>query len=132
MQEPHKKILCVDDDLDDNLLIKQSLEKYSTVCIQQAFSGEEALRILRENESNRDLPGLIIMDMNMPVMDGRKTIEAIKTDISLKEIPIIVFTTGMVPKEEDYLISNKIEAIIKPVSWTGYQEVAKKILTYCE
>jgi len=54
------------------------------------------------------------MDINMPVMDGKKTIESIKKDDQLKNIPLVVFSTSLKTLDEEYIKKQNIEALTKP------------------
>jgi CheY-like chemotaxis protein len=127
-----KKILCVDDDHDDCFLLRKSIQQLSDIVVENAYHGEEALKVLENQKLSGDLPSLIIMDINMPVMDGIKTIESIKKDDQLKNIPLVVFSTSLKTLDEEYIKKRNIEALTKPLEWSSYKEIAKKLLTYCE
>jgi CheY-like chemotaxis protein len=127
-----KKILCVDDDHDDCFLLQKSIQQLSDIVIENAYDGEEALKVLENQKLSGDLPCLIVMDINMPVMDGIKTIESIKKDDQLKNIPLVVFSTSLKTLDEEYIKKQNIEALTKPLDWSSYKEIANKLLTYCE
>jgi CheY-like chemotaxis protein len=127
-----KKILFVDDDHDDCFLIQKSIQQLSDIVVENAYDGEEALRVLENQKLSGDLPRLIVMDINMPLMDGIKTIESIKKDDQLKNIPLVVFSTSLKTLDEEYIKKQNIEALTKPLEWSSYKEIAKKLLTYCE
>jgi CheY-like chemotaxis protein len=84
-------ILYADDDKDDRDLLAEALEQIdpSISCIT-AHDGKEALNILQENKT---LPDYIFLDVNMPVMDGKKCLTELKKDSKLKNIPVIIFST---------------------------------------
>ncbi|MDT5043871.1 MAG: hypothetical protein QOE51_4856 [Actinoplanes sp.] len=91
------EILVVDDDDADALMISEALETTDTdTMVRRVADGREALDYLRRvgqfAEANR--PDLILLDLNMPRMDGRETLEAIKTDDELKAIPVVILTTS--------------------------------------
>ena len=127
-----KKILCVDDDHDDCLLLRESIQRLSDVVVENAFNGEKALEVLENQKLSGDLPCLIVIDINMPLMNGIKTIESIKKDEQLKNIPVVVFSTSLKTLDEEYIKKQNIEAFTKPLEWSFYKEIAKKLLTYCE
>lgn len=127
-----KKILCVDDDHDDCFLLQKSIQQLSDIVVENAYDGEEALGVLENQKLSGDLPCLIVMDINMPLMDGIKTIESIKKDEQLKNIPVVVFSTSLKTLDEEYIKKQNIEAFTKPLEWSLYKEIAKKLLTYCE
>jgi CheY-like chemotaxis protein len=84
-------ILYADDDKDDRDLLSEALEQIdpSISCIT-AHDGKEALSILQEN---RTLPDYIFLDVNMPVMDGKKCLTELKKNSKLKNIPVIIYST---------------------------------------
>ena len=129
MNDP-KSILCVDDDPDDLILIRNSINKLSDVNIESARNGKLALAILVKRKVSKSLPSLIVMDINMPILDGNKMLKAIKEDDDLKNIPIVVFTTMAKTTNLQYVKSQKIETIAKPTDWDSYEAVAKKIPGY--
>lgn len=91
------EILVVDDDDADALMITEALAGAdSDSTVRRVVDGREALDYLRRAgkfaDANR--PDLILLDLNMPRMDGRETLEAIKTDDDLKAIPVVILTTS--------------------------------------
>jgi CheY-like chemotaxis protein len=86
MEEGKKKILVVDDDPDIRLFLGFSLKKAGYEVLQAA-NGAKALEVLREHA-----PDLIITDAMMPVLDGYGLIQAVKSETSSREIPILMLT----------------------------------------
>jgi CheY-like chemotaxis protein len=91
------QILVVDDDDADALMIEEALdsgEMHTTV--NRVADGREALDYLHRVEPYADAhrPDLILLDLNMPRMDGRETLAAIKNDDALKAIPVVILTTS--------------------------------------
>jgi two-component system response regulator len=119
------KILLVEDDLGDQKLIKTSLahQKISNELFI-AQNGEDALDYLsrgKASDSDYPLPGLILLDLNMPGMGGKEFLRRIKADDQLDTIPVVILTTS--DSEQDILESYKLHAsgyIKKPVSLQGF------------
>jgi len=93
-------------------------------------NGEEALAFLRRQAPYADAvrPDVILLDLNLPVKDGRETLQEIKTDDNLKRIPVVVLTISK--KEEDILRSYKLHAncyITKPLTFERFIEIVKSI-----
>jgi two-component system response regulator len=93
-------ILIVDDDAGDRLLMRRCLAKggfgRNLVIVT---NGEEALHYLRRQGSysslaGQDLPSLILLDLNMPKVDGMQVLREMQEDITLKAIPVVIFTTS--------------------------------------
>jgi CheY-like chemotaxis protein len=91
------QILVVDDDDADALMISEALEGSETrASVERVADGREALDYLRREGTyaQASRPDLILLDLNMPRMDGRETLEAIKSDERLKAIPVVILTTS--------------------------------------
>ncbi len=90
-------ILLVEDDPGDIVLTKEALKNgriYNALDVVE--DGERALKFLRREAPYSDAtrPDLILLDLNMPRMDGRETLEHIKADPALRAIPVVVLTTS--------------------------------------
>ncbi|MES1161072.1 MAG: response regulator [Bacteroidota bacterium] len=129
MQEIH--ILLVDDNEGDILLTREALEEAKIVNrISVAYDGMEAIRFLRGASpfAHRDTPDLILLDINLPKMDGKEVLGIIKSDPELRRIPVIMLTTSS--SEKDILASYDNHAncyITKPVDLERFMEVVRTI-----
>jgi CheY-like chemotaxis protein len=124
-------ILCVDDDEDDLLLIKEIIESQGhSLEIREAGNGWDALNFLQSSLQRNQLPCLIIMDMNMPRMDGKQAISKIKENEELAKIPIVVFTTSSNTTHQKYFESQGIRFITKPFDYKVFMEEIIKFLSY--
>lgn len=86
-------VLVVEDSMDDFEATQRAFRKAGlSSSIEHVTSGEDALSYLKIN--NNSWPSLILLDLNMPGMGGRKTLELIKKDDALKDIPVVVLTTS--------------------------------------
>jgi len=84
--------MLVDDDEDDREIFLMIVSKaHPTLTISIATNGEDALQQL-QNATN--LPDMIFLDLNMPLMNGRELMQALKADVRLKRIPTIILTTS--------------------------------------
>lgn len=130
-------ILMADDDPDDCLMAKEALEESRLANdVHFVADGEELLEYLRhsgkyaEPESS-PVPGLILLDLNMPRKDGREALKEIKQDPDLRRIPIVVLTTSKA--EEDICRTYELGVnsfIVKPVSFEGLIDVMKTLCKY--
>ena len=125
-----KPILLVEDDKVDAMTVKRSLrEIHVTNQIDLAANGEEALQYLRV--SQHTLPCIILLDLNMPKMNGIEFLEIIKNDPGFKKIPVIVLTTSK--NEQDKIESFNLGVagyMIKPVDYQQFVDVVKTIDLY--
>ena len=124
-------ILLIEDNPGDALLVQKAFELGRIANeIYTVTNGEEALDFLRRESTYRDVPrpDLIILDLNMPKMDGRELLGIIKSDPDLLSIPVIVMTTSDL--EQDIINSYKQHVncyITKPVQVREFLEVIKAI-----
>jgi CheY-like chemotaxis protein len=129
MQPIH--ILLVDDNEGDILLTREALEEASIINrISIAYDGMEAISFLKERPpfGNNPLPDLILLDINLPKMDGKEVLGIIKSDPDLRRIPVIMLTTSS--SENDILASYDNYAncyITKPVDLDRFIDVVKTI-----
>ena len=129
MQEIH--ILLVDDNEGDVLLTKEALEEAKIVNrISVAYDGMQALSFLKKEPPFKDQesPDLILLDINLPRMDGTEVLSIIKSDPELKRIPVIMLTTSS--SERDIITSYDNYAncyITKPVDLERFMDVVRTI-----
>lgn len=127
-----KIILHIDDDPDDRLLVNQALNTINPyIVLHQAPNGKMALDFLARAKRIGELPSLIIMDMNMPVMSGNDIYREIKKDTGLSNIPIAIFTTSRDIRDVDYWKKENVIMITKPGNFKELIEKLKNILAYC-
>ena len=130
-------ILLADDDADDRMMAAEALEE-SRLANDVRFveDGEELIDYLRRNgkyqaAGSAPRPGLILLDLNMPKMDGREALREIKADPELRSIPVIVLTTSKA--EEDIYRTYDLGVnsfITKPVNFEQLVIVMKALGKY--
>src|SRR6201996_3146435 len=124
-------ILLVDDNEGDILLTREALEECKIVNqISIAHDGIQAVNFLRKEPpyEDTDMPDLILLDINLPKMDGTEVLSIVKTDPDLKRIPVIMLTTSSA--EKDILASYDNYAncyITKPVDLDRFMDVVRTI-----
>lgn len=123
-------ILIVEDSEDDFDATRRAFLKANLRNpIEHALSGEEALTYLRSPTNAK--PGIILLDLNMPGLDGRKTLEIIKQNHDLKKIPVVILTTSN--DERDVKACYELGAntyIQKPVDFDGLIAAIKQLKEY--
>lgn len=130
------KILLAEDDPDDRLLLQEALiEGRLANQLTYVEDGEELLDYLyrrgKYGDGSASRPGLILLDLNMPRLDGREALRVIKADPELRQIPVVVLTTSKA--EEDVLRSYDLGAnsfITKPVTFQSMVDLMRILGRY--
>ncbi|KAB7624135.1 response regulator [Alkalilimnicola sp. S0819] len=130
-------ILCADDDEDDRLMTREAFEE-SRIANDLRFvhDGVELLQYLRRegpyaDPSQSPRPGLVLLDLNMPRLDGREALAQIKADPALREIPVVVMTTSDAEVDVDYVYRiGGNSYITKPVSFEGMVQAVRRLDEY--
>jgi len=125
------EVLLVEDDPGDVLMTKEAFEDYKlSNQLHVVNDGAEAMDFLRREGAHADAPrpDLVLLDLNLPRMDGREVLQAIKSDPALASIPVVVLTTS--EAEEDVLRSYDLHAnayVTKPVDFDRFIQVVRQI-----
>ena len=124
-----KTILIVEDDEVDVMTIKRAMKEiHVTNPVEVRWNGEEALEYL---QGERELPGIVLLDLNMPRMNGMEFLQHVRSDERLKRIPVVVLTTSR--EEQDRFSSFNLGVagyMIKPVDYLQFVEVIRAINLY--
>jgi CheY-like chemotaxis protein len=124
-------VLLVEDDPGDVLMTREAFEDNKLRNRLSVVSdGVSALEFLRKEGEHVDAPtpDLILLDLNLPRMDGREVLQALKADADLRSIPVVVLTTS--EAEEDVVRSYSLHAnayVTKPVDFDRFIEVVRQI-----
>ncbi len=125
-----RPILLVEDDIVDAMTVKRALKDIKvTNKMDLVGNGEEALEYLRKPENEE--PCIILLDLNMPKMNGKEFLKIAKKDERIKKIPVVVLTTSK--EEQDRIESFNLGIagyMIKPVDYLQFVEVIKTINMY--
>jgi chemotaxis family two-component system response regulator Rcp1 len=128
------ELLLVEDNYGDVLLTREAFRSARVSNnLAVAGDGEQALAMLRQagDYANQPRPDVILLDLNLPRMDGREVLQAIKTDPSLQRIPVIVLSSSKA--DVDILKTYDLGAngyIVKPVTFERLQEIVASIETF--
>jgi CheY-like chemotaxis protein len=124
-------VLLVEDDPGDVLMTQEAFTDYKVHNrLHVVNNGVDAMSFLRKEGPYGDvpLPDLILLDLNLPKMDGREVLAAIKEDPTLRSIPVVILTTS--EAEEDVLRSYDLHAnayVTKPVDFERFIDVVRRI-----
>ncbi|MEE6274044.1 response regulator [Georgenia wangjunii] len=125
------EVLLVEDDPGDVLMTQEAFADYKVANRLTVVSdGESAMAYLRKEgeHAGAPTPDLILLDLNLPRMDGREVLAELKEDPALRRVPVVVLTTS--EAEEDILRSYDLHAnayVTKPVDFDRFIDVVRKI-----
>ena len=126
-------ILVVDDDIEDHVIMQEYFEDVNhRDSVKFVVNGLEAIHYL-ESQKKGVLPRLIILDINMPIMNGTQTLLHIKRDPELKNIPVVIYSTSENETEKRKTLSlGALDYIVKPHTLEEGAKMISKFLTYLE
>jgi two-component system response regulator len=119
-EDSHKKpfVLIAEDDEDDRIFFEEALWKFvGVVDFEFVENGRELIDYLSSRDS---LPDLILLDLNMPLMDGREALKVIRSDPKLKGIPVTCLTTGCSPDDSSFCLDYGVALHEKPTSTSEF------------
>ena len=126
-----------EDDADDRLMAREAFEECRLGNpLQFVGDGEELMDYLNRRGKYADdvlypMPGLILLDLNMPRKDGREALREIKSDPALRDIPVVVLTTSKAEQDvADSYGDGANSFITKPVSFAALIEVVRTVGKY--
>ena len=125
-----KPILLVEDDSVDAMTVRRAMrDLHVTNSVIHLVNGEEAIKYL--TDPDKDKPFVILLDLNMPKMNGLEFLKIVKANTNLKMIPVIVLTTSK--EKRDVLDCFELGAagyMIKPVDYAKFVEVLSTVMLY--
>ena len=120
-----KRILLAEDDEDDRLLFANFLkERDDFILIHICENGMEVLDFLNGLPDNGEFPDLVVLDQNMPKMNGSQTLQKLKNVPRFSKIPVAMYTTYTDKRlmDECYL-AGALTVVTKPISHKGYHQM---------
>jgi CheY-like chemotaxis protein len=123
-------ILYAEDDQDDFDALHDALQQITqNYSLQHAKHGEEAVKYLNDGNTK---PCLLVLDLNMPVMDGKEVLKWVKNEAAFKHIPVMIFTTSS--REDDIKLCQSYNCTFfrKPTLYRDLLHIAQVMLQMCE
>lgn len=129
---PKSLVLYADDDADDQQLIHEAFEEFSSIIDLVLFNnGIELYNYVQSLEPFQPHPCLIILDVNMPVADGKQTLKRLRNLDDYKEVPIVLFTTSTLPSEAAFADSYNAGFITKPLYAKQIHLILNQLIEHC-
>jgi CheY-like chemotaxis protein len=125
-------IIFADDDADDLELITSFFKQYNqNINVLEFKDGKEVLKFLDDFAINA-MPILIVLDINMPRLNGRETLAAIRKNPNYQFIPVVIYTTSSSNVDEDFCRQLGASWVSKSSTVEGVKQVAKVLAEFCE
>jgi hypothetical protein len=128
------RILLVEDDDDHAALILRTLQRNRIVnVVDRVSDGAEALAYLRQEGqfSDRPLPGIVLLDLKLPKIDGHEVLAVIKQDPDLLRIPVVILTTSAAEADRDRAYYHHANSyLVKPIDFERFREVVNELSLY--
>ena len=124
-------ILYAEDDLDDLFIVRQAFEKHDHINVLHAPDGQRALLMLEQMVQENCIPCLVILDINMPVMNGKETLQAIRNHSQLKNLSVVMFSTSNSQTDAVFAKNHDAMLITKPVDYSDLESIAKAFVDKC-
>ncbi|MBD2302493.1 response regulator [Nostoc sp. FACHB-87] len=133
----NKPLLVVEDSNEDFKMLQRLMRRLAVQNpIYRCTNGDEVLDFLYQEEDSQNpntipKPSVILLDLNLPGIDGRDILERLKQDISLKKIPIVVFTTSSNPKDIEFCYQKGANGyLVKPMDAQELQKTVQAFVEY--
>lgn len=129
--QPKRLVLYADDDPDDLQFVRESFAEHAPDIRLLSFnSAIDMLRYLEDEKKNTH-PCLIILDINMPGMNGKEALKVLRTMNRYEEIPVVLFTTSTAPHDAGFAKQYGAAFISKPLSERQMNEITDQFMDHC-
>lgn len=133
----HEPLLVVEDSNEDFRMLQRLMRRMAVQNpIYRCTNGDEVLDFLYKESNNGNSlaalrPSVILLDLNLPGIDGRDILERLKQDISFREIPIVVFTTSSNPRDIELCYQKGANGyLVKPMDAQGLRKTIQAFVDY--
>jgi CheY-like chemotaxis protein len=124
-------IVYAEDDLDDLFILTQAFQKHDHIEVLHAPDGKKAMLLLENMAGESSLPCLVILDINMPVMNGREALQAIRSHNELNKLPVVLFSTSSSASDRLFAEAHEAYLITKPSDYLNLETIVTDFLEHC-
>ena len=129
---PNHTVVYADDDSDDLDLVKQSFEQHTlNVQVLTFKNGSQVLSYLLSLPNMEPTPCLIILDINMPILNGKEVLMRLRQVERLKSVPVVLFTTSSLPRDQDFAQQYNAGFITKPLGIKQMEIITDQFIEHC-
>jgi CheY-like chemotaxis protein len=125
-------VLYADDDMDDLELVQESFARYTrNVDVITAKDGIQALSYLQGLTDDDPSPCLIILDINMPVLNGKEVLRKLRSLEKFESLPVVLFTTSSFPQDESFARKYNAGFVTKPLDVNQMEKITDLFIDHC-
>jgi CheY-like chemotaxis protein len=129
---PKNIVLYADDDPDDLELVEDSFARYAkNVDVITARDGSQALSYLLRLSEDDPTPCLIILDINMPVLNGKEVLKKLREMPQFESVPVVLFTTSSLPQDQNFAKKYNAGFVTKPLDITQMELITEIFIDRC-
>ena len=129
---PKNIILYADDDMDDLQLVEDAFSNFATnVDVVTVSDGMKALNYLKALKPLQAKPCLIILDINMPRVNGKEVLQEIRRTQEYKDIPVVLFTTSSLEQDKEFALRHNAGLITKPLDVRQMEMITLEFIDHC-
>lgn len=129
---PKSLVLYADDDPDDLELVGDAFASYAHAITLITFAnGVELMDFLEQRSSDCPTPCLIILDINMPRLNGKEVLKRLRSNQAYSDIPVVLFSTSTLPTEAVYARSMQAGFVTKPLVSGQIHQIVDTLLAHC-
>lgn len=129
---PKNIVVYADDDTDDVELVEEAFRHYANNVEVVTFpNGSEALAYLKNLSEVDPAPCLVILDINMPVLNGKDTLVRLRQVEKYKAVPVVLFTTSSMPLDKSFAERYQAGFVTKPLGFEQMAIITKQFIDHC-
>lgn len=130
--QPRHIILYAEDDEDDRMLLQETFQRfYTSVKLACVHDGRKAIAYLESLNVIEPEPCLIILDINMPLMDGREALQQIRNMERFKDVPVVMFSTSSQISDKEFAAKYDAAFITKPIDFNQMNFIVDVFINHC-
>lgn len=129
---PNNIVIYADDDLDDIELVDDAFKQFANNVEVITFrDGSQALSYLHNLGEEDPVPCLVILDINMPVLNGKETLVRLRQVEKFKDVPVVLFTTSSMPADKNFARQYGAGFVTKPLGYEQMEMITKEFINNC-